>query len=139
MSASQQTDFPARAGSVQAPSEQRYLESRDSDEREELEKVNDTVKGGFIPIQPATTGDNNQLRPSTSRPVERSWSLNDGYSCNSAVDAEAGVGGAQATEGAGPSEFVVGWEDNDPMNPRSFPTRSYRPTTHTGNKADAMQ
>ncbi|KAL3497010.1 major facilitator superfamily domain-containing protein [Aspergillus germanicus] len=122
MSASQQTDFPARAGSVQTPSEQRYLESRDSDEREELEKVDDTIEGGFIPIKPATTADHNQLRPSTSRPVERSWSLNDGYSCNSAVDAETGVGGAQATEGAGPSEFVVGWEDNDPMNPRSFPT-----------------
>ncbi|KAL3443846.1 major facilitator superfamily domain-containing protein [Aspergillus insuetus] len=122
MSASQQTDFPARAGSVQTPSEQRYLESRDSDEREELEKVDDTVEGGFMPIKPATTADNNQLRPSTSRPVERSWSLNDGYSCNSAVDAEAGVGGSQATEGAGPSEFVVGWEDNDQMNPRSFPT-----------------
>ncbi|CEL04406.1 Putative MFS transporter [Aspergillus calidoustus] len=117
MSASQ-ADFPACAGSVQAPSEQRYSESRNSNEREESEKFD----GGFLPIKPATTTDNNQLRPSTSRPVERSWSLNDGYSCNSAVDAEAGVGGAEATGDTSPSEFVVAWDDSDAMNPRSFGT-----------------
>ncbi|KAL2846722.1 major facilitator superfamily domain-containing protein [Aspergillus pseudodeflectus] len=117
MSASQ-ADFPACAGSVQAPSEQRDSESRNSNEREESEKFD----GGFLPIKPATTTDNNQLRPSTSRPVERSWSLNDGYSCNSAVDAEAGVGGAEATGDTSPSEFVVTWDDNDAMNPRSFGT-----------------
>ncbi|KAL3455127.1 major facilitator superfamily domain-containing protein [Aspergillus heterothallicus] len=122
MSASQQIDFPARAGSVQTSSEQQYLESRKSDEREDLEKYDDSVEGGFVPIKPTATTDNNQLRPSTSRPIERSWSLNDGYSCNSAVDAEAGVGDMQASEAEQPPGYVVAWEDNDPMNPRSFKT-----------------
>ncbi|KAL2817417.1 MFS transporter [Aspergillus granulosus] len=123
MSASQQVDVPVDTGSVHTLSEQQYPESRKSDEQEELEKFDDTVESGFVPIKPTATTDNNQLRRSkSSRSMERSWSLNDGYSCNSAVDAEAGVGEAQAAEGAGPSEFVVGWENNDPMNPRLFKT-----------------
>ncbi|KAL2853410.1 major facilitator superfamily domain-containing protein [Aspergillus pseudoustus] len=122
MSASHEAGFSARAGSAPTNSEQQYPESRKSDDRAELEKFDDDddVEGGFVPIKPSATTDNNQLRPSTSRPIERSWSLNDGYSCNSAVDAEAGVGDTQTSAATEPSGFVVAWEDNDPMNPRSF-------------------
>lgn len=59
-----------------------------------------------------------------SRSIERSWSLNDGYSVHTGdeqsgekVDEEAGV-----TGGGEVPEFVVGWDENDPMNPRNMNT-----------------
>lgn len=61
-----------------------------------------------------------------SRPLERSWSLSDGYSVG-AADEEVdnnGVSQEQAQAdgaAAGPeSELLVGWEENDPMNPRNL-------------------
>ncbi|KAL2866390.1 MFS transporter [Aspergillus lucknowensis] len=119
MPAPRHPDFPARAGSIRrlSNSEQRYPESEKSDEGEpELEKSDGSVESGFAPIR-STTADSSHLHPlhsSTSRSIERSWSLNDGYSCNNTVDAED-----REPEGV---EFVVHWDNNDPMNPRTFNT-----------------
>lgn len=73
----------------------------------------------FAPIK---SSDENRLQ--ASRSIERSWSLNDGYSVHTGdeqsgekVDEEAGV-----TGGGEVPEFVVGWDENDPMNPRNMNT-----------------
>ncbi|KAJ5230394.1 hypothetical protein N7489_011102 [Penicillium chrysogenum] len=55
----------------------------------------------------------NASKSVTSRSLERSWSLNDGVS----------IGGDEVDEAAVASEdeaYTVGWEDNDPMNPRNM-------------------
>ncbi|PTU20132.1 hypothetical protein P175DRAFT_0438908 [Aspergillus ochraceoroseus IBT 24754] len=98
------------------------------------EDHSDAGAEGFAPIKPATTRtDNNKIQRllsnASSRAMERSWSLNDGYSCN--------TGGAEADEGAAgdgdrdgdrdanadeSSGFIVRWDENDPMNPRNFNT-----------------
>jgi hypothetical protein len=55
----------------------------------------------------------NASKSLTSRSLERSWSLNDGIS----------IGGHEVDEAAVASEdeaYTVGWEDNDPMNPRNM-------------------
>ncbi|THC93251.1 hypothetical protein EYZ11_007270 [Aspergillus tanneri] len=65
-----------------------------------------------------------RLHLASSRSVERSWSLNDGYSCHTA-DEEAGEKLPAEEQGKGGddlSAFMVGWDENDPMNPRNFNT-----------------
>ncbi|KAI1829597.1 hypothetical protein DTO006G1_8334 [Penicillium roqueforti] len=52
-------------------------------------------------------------RSVTSKPLERSWSLNDGVSVASHDVDEAAV----ATDH---ESYIVGWEENDPMNPRNM-------------------
>lgn len=125
MSVPQQVDFTPRAGSAQSSSDRQYSGSEKSAEADiGLEKPDDATEGGFAPIKPATTADHSHLQrqnSTASRPVERSWSLNDGYSCNNQLDDEAAAGGphgAEATDSS--SEFVVRWDENDPMNPRNF-------------------
>lgn len=77
----------------------------------------------FAPIRsPAAVGDQQhdepleKLRSTTSRSMERSWSLNDGYSCNPEYEDTDERPDGQATD------FVVGWDEGDPMNPRNFST-----------------
>lgn len=127
MSATHQAEFPAHAGSLQTSSDRRKSGDEKSEEADsELEKSND-AENGFAPIKPATTSDNRDLhrlqssRSRGSRPVERSWSLNDGYSCNNDTEAGAVSGGRDGAEAA-ESEFVVRWDENDPQNPRNFNT-----------------
>ncbi|KAL5332587.1 hypothetical protein BJX70DRAFT_383717 [Aspergillus crustosus] len=114
MPATQQETFPAHAESTQAFSDRRHFESEKSDGKDfELEMPNEAVEGGFEPILPTTMKDNNRLRKlhsTGSRSVERSWSLNDGYSCNN-VDAEASAAGPDALEAVETSEFVVSWDE----------------------------
>ncbi|KAL4896269.1 major facilitator superfamily domain-containing protein [Aspergillus ambiguus] len=90
----------------------------------EQEKSDDEIDGVFAPIStPAADGDDermHKLHTTSSRPVERSWSLNDGYSCHT-VDEEA----AETVSGAGRTaedQFLVGWEEKDPLCPRNFHT-----------------
>lgn len=55
----------------------------------------------------------NASKSVTSRSLERSWSLNDGIS----------IGGHEVDEAAVANEdeaYTVGWEENDPMNPRNM-------------------
>ncbi|KAJ9488063.1 hypothetical protein VN97_g5240 [Penicillium thymicola] len=55
----------------------------------------------------------NASKSVTSRSLERSWSLNDGVS----------IGGHEVDEAAVANEddaYTVGWEENDPMNPRNM-------------------
>lgn len=86
-------------------------------------KSENDENGAFAPIKsPAQTNEDNRLR--ASRSIERSWSLNDGYSCHTGdeesgekIDEEAKVTGAED-----PPEFVVAFDENDPMNPRNMST-----------------
>lgn len=95
------------------------------------EKSNDDPKQSddetvFAPIT-STTNQNRHDAPlrkersNTSRSLERSWSLNDGVSIGG-NDYET----AQADEAAPSAErntgYVVGWDENDPMNPRNMNT-----------------
>ena len=72
-----------------------------------------------------TRGDTEQpdkLRPTRSHlSIERSWSLNDGLSCVQTDEAVEEEEAAAAAGAAGDQQsFVVGWDENDPMNPRSL-------------------
>lgn len=105
----------------------RHSTSDERSEADELEKMrsDEDIDGTFAPIQapPADEERMEKLHSSSSRPIERSWSLNDGYSCHT-VDEEAARNalcndGGEADES---STFVVSWDENDPMNPRNFNT-----------------
>ena len=84
--------------------------------------------GAFVPIK-LSAADESQRRPeqaqrTTSRSNERSWSLNDGYSAHTGYDA---ADGATDDKGSGRGEsqepdYLVGWDEGDPMNPRNFNT-----------------
>lgn len=78
------------------------------------------------PVTDRNNGDNvvpmQKLNSATSHvSMERSWSLNDGYSCGAvdeedteeAIDREAAAAG-------GDESFAVRWEENDAMNPRNL-------------------
>ena len=88
-------------------------------------KSENDENGAFAPIKsPAQPNEDNNNRLQLSRSIERSWSLNDGYSCHTGdeeagekIDEEAKVTGAEE-----PPEFVVGFDENDPMNPRNMST-----------------
>lgn len=100
------------------------------------EKEEEGEDGGFAPIKPsgtttshqqrlrAGTGTGAELHSTTSRSIERSWSVNDGYSVQEGYDA-AGHGGDEKPAGqgeGGEDEYVVGWDEGDEMNPRNFGT-----------------
>ncbi|GAD99243.1 MFS transporter [Paecilomyces variotii No. 5] len=101
---------------------QSRVETSDMDENEDPEKVYEPLRG--------TTGSNGhngdlavqKTHSRTSRrSLDRSWSINDGYSC-SGVGAEEEdkdeEAGAVAAEGE--SDFTVNWDENDPANPRNM-------------------
>ncbi|KAL2696061.1 hypothetical protein AAEP93_003361 [Penicillium crustosum] len=65
---------------------------------------------GSAPLQKQRS---NASKSVTSKSLERSWSLNDGVS----------IGGHEVDEAAVANEdeaYTVGWEENDPMNPRNM-------------------
>lgn len=69
-----------------------------------------THNEGSAPLQKQRS---NASKSVTSRSLERSWSLNDGVS----------IGGHEVDEAAMANEdeaYTVGWEENDPMNPRNM-------------------
>ncbi|EAW13822.1 MFS transporter [Aspergillus clavatus NRRL 1] len=75
----------------------------------------------FAPISAPVATDNERsqkLQRTTSSAIERSWSLNDGYSCHTAEE-EAEEKVNQPDESA-EDAFVVGWDADDPMNPRNM-------------------
>lgn len=88
-------------------------------------KSENDENGAFAPIKsPAQPSEDSNNRLQLSRSIERSWSLNDGYSCHTGdeeagekIDEEAKVTGAEE-----PPEFVVAFDENDPMNPRNMST-----------------
>ena len=72
--------------------------------------ITGTNDGSNAPLQKQRS---NASKSVTSRSLERSWSLNDGVS----------IGGQEVDEAAVANEdeaYTVGWEDNDPMNPRNM-------------------
>lgn len=60
----------------------------------------------------------------TNRSIERSCSLNDGYSCHTGNEqsAEKKDDEEKVTGEEQAPEFVVGFDENDPMNPRNMST-----------------
>lgn len=91
----------------------------------EQEKWDDASTYAPINAMPSVSdGRIQKFHSASSRPVERSWSLNDGYSCHTA-DEEVGEKIADESQGENADEssaFIVGWDENDPMNPRTFNT-----------------
>lgn len=87
-------------------------------------KSENDENGAFAPIKSPSQPNEDNNRLQLSRSIERSWSLNDGYSCHTGdeeagekIDEEAKVTGAEE-----PPEFVVAFDENDPMNPRNMST-----------------
>ncbi|KAE8144642.1 major facilitator superfamily domain-containing protein [Aspergillus avenaceus] len=120
--ASQQTESPSSQTERNGVDSARFSTSDDPDE---LEKVaaDGEIDSTFAPIHaPAADGEQMQrLHPTSSRPVERSWSLNDGYSCHTADEEDPeNAPREEAREMDGSSAFIVNWDENDPMNPRNF-------------------
>ncbi|KAL4974504.1 major facilitator superfamily domain-containing protein [Aspergillus desertorum] len=125
MPETQEADRSAHAESPTTFPDRQDFESEKIDEGEIDPEKPDGAAEDFEPIKPATTTDNSHLQKlhsTPSRPVERSWSLNDGYSCNNEVDMEANTGEPHGTEVTESFDFVVRWDENDPMNPRNFNT-----------------
>jgi hypothetical protein len=127
MSASQQASSPYG----QTESTDMYSAKRSgSEERREADdsvKVgsNEEMSGTFVPIQDPTTDDKRMqnLHSTNSRPLERSWSLNDGYNCRTADEESAGNAPVKEERDMDDSSaFIVSWDENDPMNPRNFHT-----------------
>jgi hypothetical protein len=97
-----------------APSSPRHSLENSSEQESKADE-----DGAFAPIAcPATHeghGSTQRRRSNASRSLERSWSLNDGVS----------IGGDELVQedgeaGDGQSGYVVGWEENDMMNPRNM-------------------
>ncbi|KAL1982989.1 hypothetical protein VTN96DRAFT_604 [Rasamsonia emersonii] len=92
-------------------------ESRDENDKTTYEPIAAETRNHHLTVQKTDSHG--------SRPLDRCWSLNDGYSIG-AADEEVdnnGVSQEQAqTDGAAgsESELLVGWEENDPMNPRNL-------------------
>ncbi|KAJ5567152.1 hypothetical protein N7535_006458 [Penicillium sp. DV-2018c] len=63
--------------------------------------------------EPLQRQPSNASRSIASKPLDRSWSLNDGVSIGSHEATET----AAATED---TEYIVSWEERDPMNPRNM-------------------
>ena len=127
MTASQRVVSPLRQVQSTDVDSTRRSTSDEGNEADELEKVrsDEHMDGTFAPIQtpPANEERMQKLHSTSSRPIERSWSLNDGYSCHTADEetAETALGddGGEADES---STFIVSWDEDDPMNPRNFNT-----------------
>lgn len=123
MSPIQQTDSVSTTEKPKSPVDG----DSSSDKSTEKAREQDTERGEesgrtFAPINASAAPNNERLQKlqrTTSSTIERSWSLNDGYSCHT-VDEEAEDKSNQPGEAAEGDEFVVGWDDNDPMNPRNM-------------------
>lgn len=102
---------------------QRHSEYSSSRDPEKLDEESD---GGYAPIKASAAADSMSQRhyeqrrsSATSRSIERSWSLNDGYSCCGGYEEPKNDEAQEGTQG---SEYTVGWDEDDPENPRNFKT-----------------
>ncbi|BCR94168.1 MFS transporter [Aspergillus luchuensis] len=99
-----------------------------SQESTEGEKLEDNVDGMFAPITARNSSYEERLRrhhSASSHPLERNWSLNDGYSIQNADEeavAERVLSNKDEEVSDASEGFVVSWDDNDRMNPRNFNT-----------------
>lgn len=103
--------------------------SESTDEAHDVEKsAGEESDGAFVPVKLPAAAESQQLpeqvRRTTSRSIERSWSLNDGYSPHTGYDTADGVMDDQGS-GRGESQqpdYLVGWDERDPMDPRNLKT-----------------
>ncbi|RAL05066.1 MFS transporter [Aspergillus ibericus CBS 121593] len=115
--------------SIDVCSRERFPTTEHSDEGDlEGEKLEDNVDGTFAPISGRIASHEDRLRrhqSASSHPLERSWSLNDGYSFHTTDEEAAAERVISRKEGGGTDEvddFIVSWDEDDPMNPRNFNT-----------------
>jgi hypothetical protein len=104
------------------------LGKQESQSRASDDSVNHAGQSTFAPI----IAEDSTLRPNNSRTnsrpsknLDRCWSLSDGYSVGGGQGSnydDEDRAQEQAADGTAtePSEFVVGWDENDPMNPRNM-------------------
>lgn len=127
MSTTQQTDSVPTTEKPESPVDGDSSSEKSTEEALEQEtQQGEELDRTFAPINASVATNNErsqklQRQRTTSSTIERSWSLNDGYSCHTA-DEEAGEKSDQPGEAADGDEFVVGWDENDPMNPRNMNT-----------------
>ncbi|KAM0112566.1 hypothetical protein ACP6JB_001687 [Aspergillus fumigatus] len=123
MSTTQQTDSVTTTEKPESPvDEDSSSEKSTEDVRGKETQQGEESDRTFAPINASVATNNERsqkLQRTTSSTIERSWSLNDGYSCHT-VDEEAEDRSNQPGEAADGDEFVVGWDDNDPKNPRNM-------------------
>ncbi|KAJ5815351.1 hypothetical protein N7474_007128 [Penicillium riverlandense] len=85
-------------------------------------------EGVFAPIHVPDADDEEQrreaslhkLRSQQSRSLERTWSLNDGVSISGDHLQNEDGGEVRTIETEEERRFTVGWDENDPMNPRNM-------------------
>lgn len=94
--------------------------SQEEKSPDKLEGSKEEEDGTFAPIECPATHERGlqKQRSNASRSIERSWSLNDGVSTGGGD----GLEGQEDVEAVSDGEtgYVVGWEENDPMNPRNM-------------------
>ncbi|KAF7116057.1 hypothetical protein CNMCM5793_003978 [Aspergillus hiratsukae] len=127
MPTTQQTDSVPSTEKPESPVDGDSSSEKSTEEALEQETPRgEELDRTFAPINTSVTTNNErsqklQRQRTASSTVDRSWSLNDGYSCHTA-DEEAGEKSNQPGEAPDGDEFVVGWDENDPMNPRNMNT-----------------
>lgn len=109
-------------------SDRRSLDNSGYSEESYEPKLEEDTGGAFAPIKPSAAADQGDHEPmqklhsTTSRSIERSWSLNDGFSCHPDCQEAGERVDEKVGDGAQDADFVVGWDEGDAMNPRNFPT-----------------
>lgn len=123
-------DSDTTTGRLTEGGEEEEKEEEKIEDYDELSSVSGESTDSDANSQARTTADRDATetksarRINTNRSIERSCSLNDGYSCHAGDeqlgekkdDEEKATGEEQAPE------FVVGFDENDPMNPRNMST-----------------
>src|SRR3954451_5859755 len=94
---------------------------RSSDKSDEIDRTN-SEDMTFAPITGAATHEKRgaplqKQKSNASKSLERSWSLNDGVSTGG-NDVEADEAGVAEDD----DFYTVGWDENDPLNPRNMST-----------------
>jgi hypothetical protein len=126
MSTTQQTDSVSTIEKADSPvdGDSSSEKSREGAQKQETAR-DEELDRTFAPINaPVVTNERSQKlqrQRTASSTISRNLSLNDGYSCHTA-DEEAGEKDNQPGEAADGDEYVVGWDENDPMNPRNMNT-----------------
>lgn len=125
MTATTTTDSSPENQSVM-DAEKRSRSRGESDETDET-RNGDVIEKTYEPLNCTNCNDRSRnltvqrTHSRTERSLERSWSINDGYSFHGAEEQEREVEEAKDVAPP-PDEFTVGWEENDPMNPRNLST-----------------
>ncbi|KAI9926656.1 hypothetical protein MW887_003749 [Aspergillus wentii] len=120
-------EMMASSGESQSMDYPNHYKQSDYGDSSDQEKPEEEMDRTFAPIATSEEQHDRRLHKThsnASRSMERSWSLNDGYSCH-AGDEQKGEPGDEEAHVAKADDlpaFTVGWDEDDPMNPRNMST-----------------